>query len=115
MTEVPNSMYLSLQKMVGFASDGASTMVRVRGGLVTKLRREVKPLVAVHCIAYREALAVKDTCDQFEKYKCADQFANKVSEWLGDSSLRRDELRKLMDAFLTRQYEVIKIQGLRWL
>lgn len=45
-------------------------MVGVNASLVTKLRKEIRQLVGVHCVAHRETLAIKDRCEQFAELKC---------------------------------------------
>ena len=58
-------MDLSLMKLVGFGSDGASSMRGIREGLSSKLRRDAPHLLDVHCIAHREALAANDASSHF--------------------------------------------------
>lgn len=79
--ELLKDMQLKEEKMVGFASDGASVMVGVNDGLVAKLRQEIPhPVVGVHCIAHRENLVVKDACENFIEFTYLDKFANTVRE-----------------------------------
>ncbi|MCO5560469.1 hypothetical protein L7F22_014084, partial [Adiantum nelumboides] len=108
-------MQLDKKKLVGFASDGASSMVGIREGLVAKLRSEVPHLVGIHCIVHRENLAVKDACEQFVEFVHVDKFANKVREWIGHSTLRREELCEVYDAFHMKHYQILQMHGVRWL
>lgn len=110
-----DDMHLNEQKMVGFASDGASAMVGVNEGVVAKLKRLIPHLVGVHCIAHRENLVVKDACENFVEFVYLDKFANKIREWLGESTLRREELLEVFDAFQLKHYQLLKIHGVRWL
>ncbi len=50
-----------LSKLVVFASDGASIMLKKNEGVVTKFSRICTyPLIVNHCITYRLALACKN-------------------------------------------------------
>ncbi|KAL3677120.1 hypothetical protein R1sor_027068 [Riccia sorocarpa] len=49
---------LDFSKMLGFGSDGASTMLGSKNGVAVRLKREVNPfLTATHCVAHRTNLA----------------------------------------------------------
>jgi len=50
-------------KLASFSSDGASVMTGKTNGVAAKLRSEIKPLIDVHCICHRRALACADACD----------------------------------------------------
>ena len=50
-------------KLASFSSDGASVMTGKTNGVAAKLRSEIKPLINVHCICHRLALACADACD----------------------------------------------------
>ena len=76
-------MDLSLIKLVGFGSDGASSMRGIHEGLSTKLRRDAPHFLDIHCIAHREALATNDASYNFLELQYIDKFANKVYSWLG--------------------------------
>lgn len=52
---------LKTEKLMGFASDGAATMVGVRNGVASKLKTLNKLLISVHCVCHRLALACTDT------------------------------------------------------
>lgn len=53
---------ISLKQITSFTSDGASVMLGCKNGVVTLLREKygLPNLIEFHCIAHREALAVKD-------------------------------------------------------
>ncbi|KAH9295072.1 hypothetical protein KI387_038660 [Taxus chinensis] len=108
-------MNLSLMKLVGFGSDGASAMRGIREGLSTKLRRDAPHLLDIHCIAHREALATNDASSYFPELQFIDKFANKIYSWLGKSAKRHGALRELMDSFQINRLEVLQIHQIRWL
>lgn len=54
---------INVNKLASFSSDGASVMTGKTNGVAAKLRSEVKPLINIHCICHRLALACADACD----------------------------------------------------
>ncbi|KAI5059891.1 hypothetical protein GOP47_0024311 [Adiantum capillus-veneris] len=50
-------MKLSLHKMIGIATDGASVMIGANNGVVSRLKKVVLHLLSFHCVAHRESLA----------------------------------------------------------
>jgi len=115
VTSLLADMNLSMTKLVGFGSDGASSMRGIREGLSTKLRRHAPHLVDIHCIAHREALAANDASSYFEELQAIDKFANKIYSWLGKSTKRHGELKELMESFQITRLEVLQIHHIRWL
>ena len=48
-----------MNKLIGLATDGASSMnIGSEIGTVTLMRNDIPNLVGVHCIAHREALVI---------------------------------------------------------
>ncbi|MCO5563835.1 hypothetical protein L7F22_017484 [Adiantum nelumboides] len=62
LVQMFDGMGLNIKRLVGIATDGDSSMLGIRDGLVAKLSRDVPNLISVHCVAHREALAVLDAC-----------------------------------------------------
>ena len=61
------TLTLDLQKLVAFASDGASVMTGREGGVAAKLRNDfAMTMINIHCICHRLALACADTGDDFK-------------------------------------------------
>lgn len=52
---------LSLEKLTGFSSDGASVMLGKRTGVAARLKQKNPVLLNVHCICHRLALACTDS------------------------------------------------------
>lgn len=82
--------------MVGFASNGASTMRGVCDGLCAKLIRDVPHLLSIHCIAHHEALAITDASNYFLEFEYVEKLANKIYSWLGKLPKRYGELKDVM-------------------
>lgn len=108
-------MELPLKKMVGFSSNGASSMKGIQRGLATKVQSDIPHLVVVHCIAHREALTTNDASSRFLKLKIVDKMVNKVYSWLGKSIKYHGDLRELMESFQMDKLEVLQIHHVRWL
>ena len=51
------------KQLIGFCSDGASTMIGEHGGLAALLKKKFPLIKSVHCMAHRLELAVKNTVD----------------------------------------------------
>jgi hypothetical protein len=60
-----SKMDLSKYKMVGFGSDGASSMRGIHEGLTAKLLHEVPHLLCIHYVAHHEALAITYASNYF--------------------------------------------------
>ena len=58
LSRLLSEMDLSKYKMMGFGSDGASSMRGIHEGLASKLLREVPHLLCIHCMAHCEALGI---------------------------------------------------------
>ncbi|CAI7898959.1 unnamed protein product [Closterium sp. NIES-54] len=54
------SAAVDVSKLVGISTDGASVVTGRDNGLVARIREHAPHLFSCHCIAHREALAVKD-------------------------------------------------------
>ena len=110
-----SEMKLSKHKMVGFGSDGASSMRGIHEGLAAKLLRDVPHLLCIHCVAHREALAITDASNYFPEFSYIDKLANKIYSWLGKSAKRHGEFKSLLDLFQIDRLQVLQIHQIRWL
>ncbi|MCO5609780.1 hypothetical protein L7F22_064012 [Adiantum nelumboides] len=106
---------LDTRRFVAIATDGCSTMTGKKTGLVARLKRLFPSLIAVHCIAHREALAAKDAADQFLEMDYMDKLAGKVYTWLGKSSNRHAEFSKLLKEFQLNDVKILQLHSVRWL
>ncbi|MCO5592298.1 hypothetical protein L7F22_046298 [Adiantum nelumboides] len=110
-----SSMGLNIKRLVGIATDGDSSMLGCRDGLVAKLNRDVPCLISVHCVAHREALAVLDACKSLPCLSYIDKIANKIYSWISASSVRHLEFQKLLHEMDIQVLEVLQIHDVRWL
>ena len=70
------------------------------------MRAKVSTLTNVHCSAHCEVLAPDNATRVFLEFQMLDRFANKVYEWVGRSTNRRNELKQLLK-------DVFEVQGLQ--
>ena len=54
---------LDIDKLRGFATNGASVMVGCRTGVVTQLKQCCPSLISIHCVNHRLALAASPAAD----------------------------------------------------
>lgn len=59
-----------MKKLVGWASDGCSTMLGKNGGVARKLQEYSPSLVTFHCPAHRLDLAIQDIAQKVYRLDC---------------------------------------------
>ncbi|CAI7901761.1 unnamed protein product [Closterium sp. NIES-54] len=96
-----------VSKIVGISTDGASVMAR--------LREHVPHLFSCHCIAHREALAVKDAAESNEDLGMVDKVVRTVATLLGNSSVWSQRFKYLQRVIYQTNLEVQGIHTVRWL
>ncbi len=101
---------VDLQKLVVFTSDGAAVMLGKRGGIAELLRQqlELPHLVEFHCVAHREALAVKDA---YQKNAFFLKFERQVSELISYLHTHKhiSQLRSVADALEKDLFQISRI------
>ncbi|MCO5564222.1 hypothetical protein L7F22_017880 [Adiantum nelumboides] len=112
------SVGISMSKMVGIATDGASVMMGSSTGLVARLKREIPHLVSFHCIAHRESLAANDAFNMYKEFKYVDKIAKRLYEWTSRSAKRHAFLADVVKLFgIGRRGKLRpqKMHDVRWL
>ncbi|MCO5614863.1 hypothetical protein L7F22_069148 [Adiantum nelumboides] len=97
------------------AKDGCSVMTGAENGLVTRFAREIPHLVGVHCIAHRDALAVKDALSAFPILDIVEKAAKKAYKWVNSSYKRHEEIKELANDFQLSVHELLRMHDVRWL
>ncbi|XP_068708005.1 zinc finger protein 862-like [Montipora foliosa] len=69
ITKALNQRNVSLQKVTGLGSDGASVMTSNKKGVTGKLERLNPKIVNIHCIAHRLQLCVSQAADKVKYLK----------------------------------------------
>ncbi|CAI7864641.1 unnamed protein product [Closterium sp. NIES-54] len=109
------SAAVDVSKIVGISTDGASVMTGKENGLVARLREHVPHLFSCHCIAHREALAVKDAAESNEDLGMVDKVVRTVTTLLGNSSVWSQRFKYLQRVIYQTNLEVQGIHTVRWL
>ncbi|CAI7860868.1 unnamed protein product [Closterium sp. NIES-53] len=106
---------VDVSKLVGISTDGASVMTGKDNGLVAQIREHAPHLFSCHCIAHREALAVKDAATSNPDLGMVDKVVRTVAAKLGDSSVWSQRFKYLQRVIYNTNLEVKGIHTVRWL
>ena len=106
---------LEERKLVGLATDGASSMVGNDIGAISLMRNDIPNLIGVHCIAHREALVIADVSKYFPELMFVEKIANKVYSWANNSSKRTLEIIELLEQMQLVAHRPLQIHNVRWL
>ena len=93
--ELLTSLDLSINKVMGFGSDGASVMVGRRAGVATLLKGKNPQIVAIHCVAHRLALAVAQAGDAVPYIKRFKVLLHNLFSFYDNSPVRTAGLRSI--------------------
>ncbi|CAI7760748.1 unnamed protein product [Closterium sp. NIES-53] len=100
------SVAVDVSKIVGISTDGASVMTRKENESVARLREHVPHLFSCHCIAHREALAVKDAAESNEDLGMVDKVVCTVATLLGNSIVWSQRFKYLQRVIYQTNLEV---------
>ena len=98
-----NQCNLSVGKLNGLCTDGASVMTGKTSGVATRLKELNKHLVSIHCICHKLSLACCDTNDEIA---CMQE----VERWLFQAWKFFENSPKRLAAYLKTQLSVKKLQ-----
>ena len=85
----------SNERMCGFGSDGASTMIGSRNGVAAKLKKIVPWLVNNHCVAHRHALACSQAADAIPFMKKFKDIVSQMHRFYDYSTVRTVGLKEI--------------------
>jgi hypothetical protein len=83
---VMTALGLDVQRMVGFCSDGATTMASVKSGVTARLKAVNPRIVAVRCVAHRTAFIMSDTAKSSPELQAVDFELRQVHNLFNHSS-----------------------------
>ncbi|CAI7817243.1 unnamed protein product [Closterium sp. NIES-54] len=109
------SAAIDVSKLVGISTDRASVMTGKDKGLVARIREHAPHLFSCHCIAHREALAMKDAATSNPDLGMVDKVVRTVAAKLGDSSVWSQRFKYLQRVIYNTNLEVQGIHTVRWL
>ena len=107
------SLDLSISKVMGFSSDGASVMVGRRAGVATLLKNP--QIVAIHCVAHPLALAVAQAGDAVPYIKRFKILLHNLFSFYENSPVRTAGLKAIQDIFDSPSLNLKQAKDHRWL
>lgn len=81
-------------KLASFGSDGVSVMTGKRNGVAARLRNEIKPLINVHCICHRLALACAGANDSIAYLKQVERILLQLWSFFDNSAKKSSAYAK---------------------
>ena len=82
------------QKLASFGSDGVSVMTGKRNGVAVRLRDEIKPLINVHCVCHRLALACAGANDTIAYLKQVERILLQLWSFFDNSAKKSSAYAK---------------------
>ena len=102
-----------MNKLIGLATDGASSMIGSEIGTVTLMKNDIPNLVGVYCIAHREALVISDVSKDILELILVKKIANKVYAWANNSTKRTQEILELLEQMQLDAHRPLQIHNIR--
>ena len=106
---------ISLNKVLGFGSDGASVMTGCRSGVAVRLRGHNHEMISLHCGAHRLALASSQAAHAIIYLKRFDDHLNTLFYHFANSSVREAALHKIQTMLEEPVLCLKKAAFTRWL
>lgn len=108
-------MEIDFSKCSSIATDGASVMVGVRGGVTALIKKKYPYVTSVHCVAHRLALAASQAaqeCAYLVKYQ---DILNRIHSYFQHSPKNTSRLRELQEVFQEQPLKFVLSSNTRWL
>jgi len=103
-----------VQRMAGFYSDGAATMVGVKSGIATRLKAVNLRIVAVCCVAHRTALVMNDTTKSSPELQAVDSELRQVHNLFNHSNKRQSKWEAFAKGYNITQLRFPIFNTTRW-
>ena len=113
--ELLTSLDLSITKVMGFGSDGASVMVGRRAGVATLLKEKNPQVVDIHCVAHRLALAVAQAGDVVPYVKKFKNLLHNLFSFYVNNPVCTAGLRAIQDILNNPSLKLKQAKDHRWL
>ncbi|XP_067217224.1 zinc finger BED domain-containing protein 5-like [Linepithema humile] len=108
-----NENKISLQNIVGMASDNASVMIGCNNSFMSRLKLEIPGLVTLNCICHSSALVVSRACEKLPE-SCKNLIRG-VSTYISGSAKRCAILGEFQAFFNVERNKILKLSNTRWL
>ena len=106
---------MSLEKLCGIATDGASAMVECRREVTTQLKQNNPYLLSVHCIAHRLALATRQATNSVPYVKQYQLYVNNIYRYFRYSTTHAHKLKEIQSVLQLAERKFHQIFHTRWL
>ena len=110
---------IQMDKISSSASDGAAVMTGRYNGAGVKLKKDIRHMVQVHCVAYKLALAARQACRDISLFNEYQLTLKQIYRYFNNSVVRYNELRALQDLLESdkdmRQITLREPASFRWL
>ena len=113
--ELLTKLDISINRVMGFGSDGASVMVGRRAGVATRLKERNPQMVAIHCVAHRLALAVAQAGDGVPYIKKFKILLHNLFSFYDNSPVRTAGLRAIQEILDNPSLKLKQAKDHQWL
>lgn len=104
---------IPLENFIGFASDGANTMMGAQNSVASRFRAQCPGITIIKCICHSLHLVASDACKQLPRH-CED-LARDVFNFFSTSSKRQAELKNFQMFFDVDVHRMLHPSQTRWL
>lgn len=115
LREVLEDRGVSMHKLVGFGSDGASVMTGEQTGVGARLKHGNPYITTMHCIAHRAALAAQDVFCSVEYARWFDSVLGRVYSYFSRSGPRLQALAEVQQSMDLPELRIPSVHAVRWL
>ena len=106
---------IDMNKLVGFGSDGAATMMGIRNGVGTRLKGICPDITLIHCLAHRLELCFKDAIKKSQYYDKAQTLLIGLYYFIRKSPKQKRGLLMAFEANNMKACLLTKCGGTRWI
>ena len=106
---------LDMKKVRGIGTDGASTMMGFRNGVVAQLKRIRPSAIGVHCAAHRLNLASSQAGDAVPYVKKFNTIIRQLFDFFTNSAVRTAGLKEVQSLLQDKQSKILEPCATRWL
>ncbi len=110
-----DSKDISIDKLSGFGSDGASVMTGRKNGTTGKLLEQNPALINIHCMAHRLALCTSQAANQVTYLKEYQTTVTSIFYYFKHSANRVHKMKEIQDLLDDPVLRYTEVHDVRWL